>query len=60
MKANKIREMNKEDIIQKIKESKMDLLKLRFESAANQLKNPFKKKEIRKDIARMLTIIKEK
>ena len=60
MKASKIREMNKEEINQKISNLKMDLLKLRFESAANLLKNPFRKKEIKKDIARMMTVIKEK
>jgi ribosomal protein L29 len=38
----------------------MELLKLRFAAATSQLKNPHKKKDLRKDIARILTIMKEK
>jgi large subunit ribosomal protein L29 len=60
MKAQKIREMSDKQISEKVKELRMDLLKERFLRSTNQQKNPLKKRGIRKDIARMLTILKEK
>ena len=59
MKAQKIREMSDKQISEKVKELRMDLLKERFLRSTNQQKNPLKKRGIRKDIARMLTILKE-
>ncbi len=60
MKAQKIREMSDKQIADKVKELRMDLLKERFLRSTSQQKNPLKKRGIRKDIARMLTILKEK
>ena len=60
MKTQDIRNMSPVEITAKVKELRGALLKLRFESAVGQLKNPLKKKEVRKDIARLLTIFKEK
>jgi len=60
MKASKVRELSIEDISNKVKELRKDLLKLRFQSTTGQVKNPVKKRGMRRDIARMLTIIKEK
>ena len=60
MKAEKAREMTSADLEARVKELRMELMKLRFQKATNQLKNPLKKRELRKDIARALTIIKEK
>ena len=59
MKAQKIREMSDKQISEKVKELRMDLLKERFLRSTNQQKNPLKKRSLRKDIARMLTILKE-
>jgi len=58
--AEKVREMTAADLEARVKELRMELMKLRFQKATNQLKNPLKKRELRKDIARALTIIKEK
>lgn len=60
MKAAKIRELSKEELATKLDGLKMDLMKLRFEAAGSQLKNPLKKRGIKRDIARILTILKEK
>lgn len=60
MKAAKFRELSKDELKAKLDNAKMDLLKLRFEAAGNQLKNPLKKRGLRKDVARILTILKEK
>ena len=60
MKASKIREMSEKEMTDKVKELRMDLLKERFARATSQQKNPLKKRLIKKDIARMLTILKEK
>jgi len=60
MEPKKIRELKKDELILKLKDLRMDLLKMRFTASVGQLKNPHKKKELRKDIARILTIMKEK
>lgn len=60
MKANEIRKMTSEDIISKIRESKVELLDLRMKNATGALENPSKINIIKKDIARMMTILKEK
>ncbi|MCX5749415.1 MAG: 50S ribosomal protein L29 [Candidatus Saganbacteria bacterium] len=60
MEPKKIREMKAEELALKLKDLRTELLKVRFTASVGQLKNPLKKKEIRKDIARMLTIMKEK
>lgn len=60
MEAEKIRSMSVEELGHKLQELRTELMKLRFQAATNQLKNPLKKKAVRKDIARILTIIKEK
>ncbi len=60
MKPKEIRQMDDKEISSKIKELRMDLLKLRIETSAGQVKNPLRKRHIRKDIARLLTIAGEK
>ncbi len=60
MKPEAVRELSEKEMKQKVKDLRMELLKMRFLSATNQQKNPLKKRSIRKDIARILTIIKEK
>ena len=59
MKPEKIREMSKAEMEQKVKELRSELMKLRFEGVAAPLKNPLRKKAVKKDIARILTIMKE-
>jgi len=51
--------MSKAEMEQKVKELRSELMKLRFEGVAAPLKNPLRKKAVKKDIARILTIMKE-
>jgi len=59
MKASEIRDLNKEQLEEKIKELKEELFNLRFQHAINQLDNPMKLKLVKKDIARAMTILRE-
>lgn len=60
MKATELREMTSEDLAKKLKELKEELFNLRFQHAINQLDNPHKIEDVRRDIARVMTIINEK
>ena len=60
MKASEIRELSKEELEKKIKDLKEELFNLRFQHAINQLDNPIRLKHVRKDIARSLTILRER
>lgn len=60
MTAKEIREMESDKIIKNIKELKEELFNLRFQSAANKLENPMRFRLVRKDIARMMTILRER
>ncbi len=59
MKAKEIREMSREEMVQKLEELKKDLFNLRFQHATNQLDNPIKIVAVKRDIARINTIIRE-
>ncbi len=60
MKVSEIRNLSDEEIQTKVKESKKELLNLRVKNATGALDKPSKLKEIKKDIARMLTVLKER
>jgi len=60
MKTNEIRKLTTEEINKKIVESKEELLKLRFKQATGTLENPARIRELRKDVARFKTILKER
>ena len=60
MKANEIRDMSLEEMTTKLEELKKDLFNLRFQHATNQLDNPIKIVAVKRDIARINTIIREK
>jgi len=60
MKASEIRELSEEELANKIKELKEELFNLRFQHAINQLDNPMRLNYVRKDIARSLTILRER
>ena len=60
MKANEIREKTNEELAKELNELKKELFKLRFQHATNQLDNPMKIREVKKSIARVKTIIREK
>ena len=64
MKATKfneeIKEMSADALNAKLKELKEELFRLRFQHAINQLDNPQKIVEVKKNIARVMTILSEK
>ena len=60
MKANEIRKMSTAELEAKLTELKKDLFFLRMQHATNQLDNPVKINGVKKDIARIKTIIREK
>lgn len=60
MKTSEIRKLTTEEINKKIADSKEELLKLRFKQATGELENPARIKELRKDVARFKTILKER
>ena len=60
MKAKEIREMSSEELENKLKELKNELFNLRFQHAINQLDNPHKISDVKHDIARVMTVIREK
>ena len=60
MKAQKIRDMSADELVVKLGELKKDLFNLRLQHATNQLDNPTKIADVKKNIARVKTIIREK
>ena len=60
MKAKELREMSVADLEAKAADLKKDLFFLRMQHATNQLDNPGKISVVKKDIARIKTIIREK
>lgn len=60
MKANELRAMTSEDLAKKLGELKEELFNLRFQHAINQLDNPHKIEDVKRDIARVMTIMNEK
>ena len=59
MKANEIRNMSAAELEAKLVELKKDLFMLRMQHATNQLDNPLQIAAVKKDIARIKTIIRE-
>ncbi len=59
MKANEVRKMSASQLEGKLVELKKDLFQLRLQHATNQLENPVRINEVKKDIARVKTIIRE-
>ena len=60
MKASEIRNMTVEQLEAKLKELKDELFRLRFQNAIRQLDNPHKISDVKKDIARVMTVLQEK
>ena len=60
MDAKKIRDLSTEEIIKKIEENKEELFNLRFAQATGNLEKPSRINELRKEVARMKTIIRER
>lgn len=64
MKASQIRSQINESTVselnEKLKDLKAELFNLRFQHAINQLENPMRIKAVKKDIARVKTVLREK
>ena len=60
MTAQEIRNMSAEELTAKLAELKKELFNLRFQHAVNQLENPHKMTEVKRDIARVMTVLNEK
>ncbi len=60
MKISEIRNLNENDLKTKLKDLKSELFNLRFQLAINQLENPMRIRAVKKDIARVQTILREK
>ena len=59
MKANEVRKMSSNELESKLVELKKDLFNLRLQHATNQLENPVRIAAVKKDIARVKTLIRE-
>ena len=59
MKPSEIRELSMDEKLLKVDDLKQELFNLRFQHEVGQLENPQKMKQVKRDIARVKTIIKE-
>ena len=60
MKTNEIRKLSTEEINKRIAESKEELFNLRMKQATGSLENPSRIRELRKTVARLKTILRER
>ncbi len=60
MKVSEIKEQTREELETKLADIKKNLFNLKFQKASGQLDNPMKIRNLRKDIARIKTLLKEK
>ena len=60
MKANEIRNLSVEELDKQLSDLKKDLFMLRMQHATNHLDNPIKISNVRRDIARVKTVLHEK
>jgi len=60
MKANAFRDMTSAELSQKLMDAKGELFNLRFQLATGQLDNPLRIRHVKRDIARVKTILRER
>ena len=60
MKATEVRELDVEELERRIAQTRRELFNLRFQHATGQLENTGQLKEVRKNIARILTVLNQK
>lgn len=60
MKAPQLRELTREELLQKENELAQQLFTLRLQQATGQIENPAKVRQTRRDMARVLTVLREK
>lgn len=59
MKAAELRNRTKEQLLEELEELKAELFNLRFQHTINQLENPMRINVVKKDIARVKTVLRE-
>jgi large subunit ribosomal protein L29 len=59
MKGSEVRELSSEERVQKIDELKQELFNLRFQNEIGQLENPRRIQHVKREIARIKTVIRE-
>lgn len=60
MKVSELRELSKEELVRKVVELREEFFKLRLRRSTEQLPNPLRLRSLHRDIARCLTVLKEK
>jgi large subunit ribosomal protein L29 len=60
MKAFELRELPEDEIRKRIKDEEVNLTNLKFQKATSQLESPIRVRTVRRDIARMKTVLREK
>jgi len=60
LKASELRDLTVEELKQKEQELRKELFNLRFQKVTGEIQNPNRIKEVKKDIARVLTVLREK
>ncbi|MFN3505164.1 MAG: 50S ribosomal protein L29 [Caldimicrobium sp.] len=60
MKAKELRELSLPELKEKLIELRQELFNLRFQKSIHRLENPMKLRNLRREIARVLTVIREK
>lgn len=60
MKASEMQSMSVEELSKKLADLKEELFNLRFQHAINQLDNPHRINDVKKDIARVMTVMRQK
>lgn len=59
MKMNDIRQLSREEVTQRLEDTREELLNLRFQKATNQLDNQVRVRLVRRDVARLTTVLNE-
>jgi large subunit ribosomal protein L29 len=60
MKATELADLDADELATKLAEAKEELFNLRFQNVTGQLDNPNRLREVRKDIARVLTVMRQR
>ena len=60
MKARELRDLTRDELERRLQSFKEELFNLRFQLAMRQLDNPMRIREVRKDIARVKTVLRER
>jgi large subunit ribosomal protein L29 len=60
MNASELRELSDAELVEKLEDFKEELFNLRFQNVTGQLDNPRRLKQVRQDIARVLTVQRER